>query len=123
MTQSAAHVFGSDLSIDATGNLALSSGSDQVRERIIRRLLTNPLGYLWSASYGAGLRTQIGGTLDPDQIQGLVASQLALEAGVDQTQPISVALVTDGLGTDLISISYYDAQDGSLQNALVPVSG
>ncbi len=122
MSQSASHLFGSDLAIDSNGRLVLASGADYTRQKVIRRLLSNPLSYLWQSTYGGGLPAQIGGTVRADQMQGIVADQMALEPGVDQTQPITVDVISDQFGTDVISITYVDAQDGTLQTALIPTS-
>ncbi len=107
-----AHVFGSDLSISATGDLATVTDAAEVQQRLIRRLCTNAGAYIWQLSYGAGLPAMIGDPVSLSRIQGIVTEQMALEAGVDQTQPIGVTGTTDNLGSVAITISYIDAASG-----------
>ncbi len=108
----ASHYFGGDLSIAPTGDLATVSDAVEVQQRIVRRLATNLGGYIWQLTYGAGLPAMIGDPASLSQIQGIVTQQMALEAGVDQTQPITVTGTTDNLGTLGITISYTDASSG-----------
>ena len=42
-----AHQFGADLVAGATGDLAVVDGPALGRQRVLRRLLTNPGDYIW----------------------------------------------------------------------------
>ena len=55
-----AHEFGADLQAGPTGDLALADGAALGRQRVLRRLLTNPGDYIWHPTYGAGLARFVG---------------------------------------------------------------
>src|ERR1700683_2907421 len=55
-----AHQWGSDLEFGPNGDLAVVAGSDLGQQRVLRRLLTNLLDYIWQPAYGAGLAGLIG---------------------------------------------------------------
>jgi hypothetical protein len=42
-----AHQWGSDLEFGPTGDLAVLGGSALGQQRVLRRLLTSPLDYIW----------------------------------------------------------------------------
>lgn len=107
-----AHDFGGDLSIGAAGDLSAVTDAIEVQQRLVRRLATNAGGYIWQLTYGAGLPAMVGDPASLSRIQGIVTEQMALEAGVDQTQPITVTGTTDNLGTLSITIGYVDAASG-----------
>lgn len=48
-------VDGNDFVLSSTNDLLLCNGSDRTTQRIIRRLITNPLSYIWHTDYGAGI--------------------------------------------------------------------
>ena len=53
-------VWGGDLTINATGDLQLSTGTQLGQQRVLRRLLTNAADYIWQPDYGAGLGQFVG---------------------------------------------------------------
>jgi hypothetical protein len=114
------HSFGADLSVSGTGDLATADGSTWTQQRIIRRLCTNQGAYLWQLIYGAGLPARIGDPVTLAQIQSLVQEQMTMEAGVDQSQPVTVAGTTDNLGTVRLTISYTDAASGLPTSLTLP---
>ncbi len=80
--------FGNDLILDNNGNLLLTDGTELSNQRIIRRLLTNPLNYIDHPTYGAGLPSFIGQPNTPDvmeSITSLITSQMFLEESVAQS--------------------------------------
>jgi hypothetical protein len=79
------HVFGSDLAVTVSGDLAAVSGSTLGQQRVLRRLLTNAGDYIWKLTYGAGLPSVIGMPVDAAAVTGLVRSQIFLESAVAQT--------------------------------------
>lgn len=111
--------FGNDISLDSTGNLVTSSGSEQAKEAIIRRLLTNPGEYIWHADYGAGIGRFVGENLSPanyDKIRSAVVSQILKEPTVAKNPAPKIsftALPNNILQADVL---YYDALDN------VPIS-
>lgn len=103
-----------DFEIDASGDLLVVDGDDEVRQRLERRLFTAKQGYIWHPQYGAGLPQKIGSTLSVSQIRSIVASQLAMEASVATSPPAQLTVTAPPNQTDLISIAiqYWDAKTG-----------
>lgn len=115
--------FGADLVIDATGDLAVSSGSQLGQERVLRRLLSNPGSYIWWLRYGAGLARFIGRPASALRIAAITRAQMALEAAVAQNPPPQVKVLVGKDGTVTESISYIDAATSVQQTLSLPVSG
>ncbi len=115
------HTYGSDLSVDATGDLAVSDGSQLGQERVIRRLLTNPGNYLWSLTYGAGLARFIGKPAAPRRMAAITRSQMFQEAAVARNPLPTVRISTFPDGTMTESIQYVDAQTGGAVTLSLPV--
>ncbi|RUT27440.1 phage tail protein [Asaia sp. W19] len=109
------HYFGEDLSLDQGGALNTVAGSLSTRQNILRRLCTNPGAYLWHIDYGAGLPSRVGQPVREDATKGLIARQLALEAGIDQKSPISVTLVPSGMSTYACTIAYSEQGEDTEQ--------
>ena len=106
-----AHYFGNDLSLSAAGDLAVATGSQLGRQRVLRRLLTNPGDYIWHQDYGAGLPAKVGSLATSAELRGLVLSQILLEAAVAQ-DPAPVVTVTAILNGQQIYVGYTDAFTG-----------
>jgi len=102
--------WGGDLEVDSSGDLAIATGSDSVSQRVCRRLLTNLGDYIWNLDYGGGLAQFVGLTSDIAGIEGVVRTQLALEASVPTTPPptVSVRVADAANGYVVASISYAD---------------
>lgn len=103
------HYFGDDLSV-AGGDFATVSGTVRGKQRVLRRLLTNPGGYLFHPDYGAGLPAYIGLPLDAKKLSALIRSQLALEEAVAQLPAplITVSPTADPAGFT-VGLQYNDA--------------
>jgi hypothetical protein len=103
-----------DFEPDATGDLLMVDGDDEVRQRLERRLFTAVQGYVWHPSYGAGLPQKIGSVLSVADIKSVVAQQLALEATVAPNPPaqLTVAASPNEPGLVAIGIQYWDAATG-----------
>jgi phage baseplate assembly protein W len=103
-----------DFEPDATGDLLVVDGDDEVRQRLERRLFTAVEGYVWHPEYGAGLPQKIGSVLSVADIKSVVAQQLALEATVAPNPPaqLTVAASPNEPGLVAIGIQYWDAQTG-----------
>lgn len=106
-----ANEWGSDLSLSSTGDLLLVSGSAAGRERVLRRLLTNPGDYIWDVGYGAGLPRQIGETTQSATIEANVRLQLFAEPAVSQDPPPMVS-ASPILGGVAVHVTYRDADTG-----------
>ena len=109
------HTMGGDLDLSATGSPAIVTGAEQTRQALLRRLCTNAGAYIWQPGYGAGLPARVGGTMDEAAIRALVLQQMQAEAGVDQTQPVTVTVTSPKTGAYLLAISYTDAATGAVQ--------
>jgi hypothetical protein len=101
--------FGTDLSIDASGDIALSDGTQEGQERVIRRLLTNGFEYIWHPTYGAGLARFLGSPTVVSRIAGVTRAQMFREAIVKQNPPPSISVTTQQDGSVFLSIRYVDA--------------
>jgi phage baseplate assembly protein W len=119
--QELAHLWGTDLSIGPTGDLALVAGSSRTAQRVLRRLLTNPGDYIWQPGYGAGLAQFVGQPGGLSQIRAVIRSQIFLEPAVatDPQPTIDVQAQTDG--TFYVEIRYGDADTGETQLLSFPV--
>lgn len=107
--------WGADLELTADGDLKLVNGSDETRQSIIRRLLTNTGSYIWAPEYGAGLPARIGRVAREGVIAAIVRSQIALEATV-ASLPVPKTTVTASdanPGLFGIDIRYTDAVTGA----------
>jgi hypothetical protein len=106
------HLYGDDVAVSSTGDLALVCMEDRTKLRIIRRLLTPATvvgnsAYPWEPDYGVGLGERIGKELDLRLIASIVMSQMVLESSVASV-PIPVINVTpflEGNGAQ-IDIAY-----------------
>lgn len=106
-----AHWYGDDFGIDARGDLLLADGLDLTNQRIVRRLMTALGGYIWHVEYGASVPLRVGDTLDVEEVEAVVRSQMYLEEAVarDPEPKISVKPILGGV---FVSISYIDALSG-----------
>lgn len=103
------HTLGYDLDISENGDLATVSGSDIGKQRIIRRLSTNPGDYIFWLDYGAGLPQKIGNTDSLADISSIVLEQMKMESAISEspTPSIKMYMLTDG--TKKITIQYADS--------------
>lgn len=102
------HNWGGDLSLSATGDIQLSSGSDLSNQRILRRLFTPPGSYIWHPQYGAGIQQFVGQPLSDttyDQTQMTITSNIFEESTVSQTPPPVIKFQTIQKGL-FVGISY-----------------
>jgi hypothetical protein len=113
--------FGGDLSIDATGDLAVSTGTQLSQDRIYRRLLTNPGNYIWWLKYGGGLANFLGRPAAPLRIAAIARAQMALESSVAPTPPPSITARSRKDSSVVLTIKYADASTGAQQLLTVPV--
>lgn len=110
------HAFGADISASPTGDLALAEGAVLGRQRVLRRLLTNPGDYIWQPEYGAGLGRFIGQPAAPARIRAVVRSQIFRERAVARSPEPVVAVQSGADGRVFVSIRYADADSGETQN-------
>lgn len=88
-----------DLKLSQQGGLVLASGWDEIRQRIFRRILTNPLitesngqvippGYIYHPEYGLGLGFVIGQVFNDEfksQLTQRIKQGILDDAEVDKT--------------------------------------
>jgi phage baseplate assembly protein W len=109
------HQYGDDLVVAAGGDLATVAAVTLGRQRVLRRLLTNPGDYLWNPNYGAGLGRFVGQPANAARIRSVIRSQIFQESAVARSpEPvIDVAVTPDGAVT--VAIRYADAATGEGQ--------
>lgn len=107
--------WGEDFDVDATGDLLLSDGDNEVRQRLERRLYTAVNGYVWHPEYGAGLPQKIGSVFSVYEIRSIVTSQIAMEASVAPSPPVQITVNADPNDASIITIGilYWDAVTGA----------
>lgn len=108
------HQWGSDLEVGPTGDLLLAAGQDLGQQRILRRLLTNPGGYLWHVDYGAGLGAFVGEPSAADQVESIIVTQMANEPSASTSpEPIVEVSSTNSQGAGVIGVEVkYESVDG-----------
>lgn len=118
------HYWSGDCSAAANGDLLTSSGTERSKQRILRRLLTNPAqkdasgnvvvpgDYIFHPDYGAGLPRLVGSLASPAEIRALIRGQMLTEASVasNPAPDITVTAITGGIN---VQISYTDASTGT----------
>lgn len=111
--QDLALMFGGDLLIGATGDLALVGSSQWTEQRILRRLLTNTGDYIWNLGYGAGLGQYIGAPLSAQNLSASVRNQIFQETSITR-DPDPVVKITDSRdGSVFLMINYASAISGT----------
>lgn len=111
--------FGNDLVLNAAGDLQVADGEVLSNQRIVRRLLANPLDYFWQPTYGAGLGQYIGEPENPqiyNKIKGLIIEQMFLEETVAQTPAPQIEL--SGLPNELNAKITYTYQPTTQQSVI-----
>lgn len=112
------HYLGNDLGISSTGDLLAVSGEEEGKQRVLRRLLTNPGDYIWHPDYGAGLPQMIGELVDIDAITAIIDGQMRLEDRVShdpepviEVSPTATGVFcyiqyNDAISTQAVSLSF-----------------
>ena len=108
------HIFGADLAISPSGDLALAPALEAGRQRVLRRLLTNPGDYLWAPTYGAGLGRFVGAPVEAQRIEAVIRGQMFKEAAVARRPEPAISVVADQAGSVFADIRYADAAGGSV---------
>lgn len=102
------HDFGTDLAFGPTGDLALSTGADAGRQRVLRRLLTNAGDYVWQLDYGASLASFVGQPAAALRIAAVVRAQIFREAAVSRSPEPVIETNEAGPAALALTIRYAD---------------
>lgn len=108
------HYYGGDLLQSVTGDLAAVSDTEKGRQRILRRLLTNPGEYIFHPEYGAGLPSYVGSVIDAPKMAALIRGHLLLEDAVSRN-PAPVISVREFNGGIQVDIQYHDSTTQAAQ--------
>lgn len=117
------HVWGSDLSVGATGDFATAAGPLRGQQRVLRRLLSNPGDYIWQPDYGAGLAKFVGGPGNEAQVRAVIRAQLFMEAAVARTPEPTVEVQATPSGAVYVHVRYADSVSGETQILSFSVEG
>jgi hypothetical protein len=109
------HLWGNDLALSPTGDLATTDVPGLTQQRVLRRLLTNPGDYIWSLDYGAGLANFVGQPGAASAIGAAIRGQIFKETAVAQTPEPVIQLQPDPVGNLYVHVRYADAQTGITQ--------
>ncbi len=113
--QDAGLLWGGDLFPNATGDLALASGTALGQQRVLRRLLTNPGDYVWHPAYGAGLAQFIGDPSNTTAIRSRIRSQIFMEPSVLRLPEPTIEVQSSSDGSVFVQIRYVDATTNATQ--------
>jgi phage baseplate assembly protein W len=109
------HLYGNDLSVGPSGDLATVDATQLGQQRVLRRLLTNVGDYLWNASYGAGLAQFVGQPTNAARIRSVIRGQIFQESAVARSPEPVIDVAADPTGTVTVQIQYADSGTGSTQ--------
>ena len=118
-----AHVFGEDLQISPTGDIATVVTEQETQQRILHRLLTSATTYIWQISYGAGLPGLIGSVVSQQQIAAIIRAQLKFETSVATVPEPDVLLSSGSFGAITATITYTSNTSGTSQVLVLPIGG
>jgi phage baseplate assembly protein W len=108
-------LWGGDLSVDSTGDIALASGAVLGQQRVLRRLLTNPGAYIWHLDYGAGLARYVGQPVNQAAIKATIRGQIFQEQAVARLPEPTIDVQGAADGSLYVYILYTDTLTGGTQ--------
>lgn len=85
-------LWGNDLTLSPTGDLATATIVDRSQQRVLRRLCTNRGDYISHLEYGGGLPQRIGTLLDVAKTRAQIRGQMLLEASVAKAPAPAIAV-------------------------------
>ncbi|WP_217548789.1 phage tail protein [Pantoea sp. GbtcB22] len=102
------HYVGGELSTSPAGDLRPVSSTERGKQRILRRLMTNPGDYVFHPEYGAGLGNKVGQSVNLNEWKALISGQMLLEDTVasNPAPTVSLSLVEGGVS---VNIKYTDS--------------
>jgi hypothetical protein len=109
-------IWSTDLEASNSGDLQAVTGTERGKQRILRRLMTNPGDYIFDPSYGLGLPQYVGQPQSKDmldKINGIASSQILQEAVVAPSPPPVVSITQLPDFSLWVWIQYVDAPTGT----------
>ncbi|WP_009982335.1 hypothetical protein [Burkholderia pseudomallei] len=112
-------MWSQDVLVSPRGDLSTVTGATRSQQRVIRRLLTNPLDangppdYPLHPTYGAGLARYVGTNTDPAKLRALIRGQMLLEDSVAKNPAPQITVTIVDPTTISIYIRYTIAGSGS----------
>lgn len=103
------HIYGTDLSVSATGDILIATGTVAGQQRVIRRLLTNPQDDFFNVTYGAGLGQFIGQPAQEQRITAVTKANMYKESVVQQNPPPAISITDYNNGQFVLGVQYVDA--------------
>ena len=107
-----AWLYGGDLQVSETGDLAAISGVDLTNQQIIRLTFTTATGYLQHPTYGVGAPSRIGklmNTNEIDSIQAAIMSGLRSIPTIAKTPAPTINMQPNPVTGDVFcTVSYYN---------------
>lgn len=113
------HLWNNDIVTSPTGDLGIATDATRSQQRVIRRLLTNPLDangppdYALHPTYGAGLARYVGTNADPAKLRALIRGQMLLEDSVAKNPAPQITVTIVDPTTISVYIRYTIAGSGS----------
>lgn len=113
------HLWNQDALTSPTGDLGVATDATRSQQRVIRRLLTNPLDangppdYPLHPTYGAGLARYVGRNVDTAKLRALIRGQMLLEDSVAKSPQPQVTVTLIDPTTISVYIRYTIAGSGS----------
>lgn len=112
-------LWSQDIVTSPTGDLGIATDATRSQQRVIRRLLTNPLDangppdYALHPTYGAGLARYVGRNIDLAKMRALIRGQMLLEDSVSKNPQPQITLTLPDPSTLSVYIRYTVAGSGS----------
>ena len=113
------HLWGQDVVTSPTGDLGVVNEATRSQQRVIRRLLTNPLDangppdYALHPTYGAGLARYVGKATDAATLRALIRGQMLLEDSVARNPEPRITVTRPDPQTISVYIRYTVAGSGA----------
>lgn len=113
--------------VTASGDWAIATGLDALRQRLLRRLITAPGEWQTLPNFGVGAPQYVKGPLTPAalaELEGRIRQQFTADPGVASVSDVGVDTSTlDDSGNPITIITVLIVAAGSLQNAApIPIS-
>lgn len=117
------HLMGGDLALNARNGLLLVTGPALTRQRLYRRLLTNPGAYIFHPEYGAGLGRFVGDPAEPSNIEAVIRAQVRMEDTVARNPAPTITVQVQDTGFVSVTIGYSDEETGQPDALSFTVTG